>query len=610
MTALTSVRVVEGEARLFGEFDLIAKLGRGGMAEAFLAAKRAKPAELVVVKRLTPDFADDLDHRAMLEEEARIMPLFSHPNVVRTVEAGEQDGQAYLAMEFLDGLPLDQCFDAILALGREAALHVVCELLDGLHYVHELRGQDGTALDIVHRDVSPHNVFVTYEGRVTVVDFGIATSRGRAKHTSTGVVRGKLAYMAPEQALCDQVDRRSDVFAVGVIFWELLHGRRYWENLGEVQILKRMTFGDLPGIDDDIEEPLRGVLARALAAKPEERFATARDLRAELVKLKSSQLSRRQLGQAVEDAAAGYRDAVRAVVDAHLTAARGTEGLPGVDPAAPSRREAVGTDDIAPSSRTSSAAAPVSSQAGPSAGAVSPVTMPPPGYPQGAVGAVTAAAQSPVSEASVLPFKAATDAEPARFFTETGGASSLDLPQKPRGRGRGWSWAIALAAAIGAGVLGIVLMTRTNDPRPDSASSGADPKPAPTAASEGTLVSFELKVQPEGARVFLDEMQIPELPFSAKLERNGKARALRVEADGYVPQSKIVVMDRDQTIEVSLQAEPQELSPPTSSAAAARSAGRGRPPGTAGQAPTTPTATQKGSTVADPQYPWGKKKGP
>ncbi len=602
MTALTSVRVVEGEARLFGEFDLIAKLGRGGMAEAFLAAKRAKPAELVVVKRLTPDFADDLDHRAMLEEEARIMPLFSHPNVVRTVEAGEQDGQAYLAMEFLDGLPLDQCFDAVLSLGDEAALHVACELLDGLHYVHELRSSDGTALEIVHRDVSPHNVFVTYEGRVTVVDFGIAKSRGRAKHTSTGVVRGKLAYMAPEQALCDEVDRRSDIFAVGVILWELLHGRRYWEGLGDVQILKRMTFGDLPGIDDSIEAPVRAVLSKALAAKPEERFATARDLRAELVKLKSSNLSRRDLGRAVEAAAAGYRDAVRAVVDAHLTVARGTDGLPGMDPAISSRDGApisapkpeatqVAIEPAVPSTP----AQPVSAQPGLN----QPITMPPP-----AAGAVTAAAPSPVAEAApVLPFRA---------LTETGGASALDLPQRPRAPaglfGRGALWAIA-AAFVATAIMGVVLYIRAGRAG-DAELANAAPTSAPKGpAPEGTLIAFELHVKPEGARVFLDEMQVSELPFSAKLERSGKARALRVEADGYVPQSRILVLDRDQTVEIALEPEPPELGGPPTSPSSTRPAGgggRARPSAT----PTATAAPQKGPTVADPTNPWGKKKTP
>ncbi len=245
--APSSVRVVEGEARHFGAIDLIARLGQGGMAEVFLAAHRERPAELIVLKRLKADL-DDPEHRAMFDEEARIMPLFSHPNVVRTTDVGEEAGRRYLAMEFLDGLPLDQCAATVSGLGERAAIHLACEMLDGLHYAHELRDGEGASLELVHRDVSPHNVFITYEGRVTLVDFGIARTRGRAQQTATGVVRGKLSYMAPEQALCDALDRRADVFAAGVILWELVVGKPFWDGLSEVQILKRMTFGDLPKI--------------------------------------------------------------------------------------------------------------------------------------------------------------------------------------------------------------------------------------------------------------------------------------------------------------------------------------------------------------------------
>lgn len=583
MTALTSVRVVEGEARLFGEFDLIAKLGRGGMAEAFLAAKRAKPAELVVVKRLTPDFADDVDHRLMLEEEARIMPLFSHPNVVRTVEVGEQDGQAYLAMEFLDGLPLDQCADAIMPLGEPAALHIACELLDGLHYVHELRDADGVPLDIVHRDVSPHNVFVTYEGRVTLVDFGIAKSRGRAKYTSTGVVRGKLAYMAPEQALCDEVDRRSDVFAVAVILWELLHRRSYWEGLGDVQILKRMTFGDLPGVDAEITGPLRDVLQKALAVKPNERYATARAMRADLVKLKSSTLSRKELGRAVADAAAGYRDALKAVVDAHLVSARGTEGLVGVDPNAKHDSPVFDAAEPPPSERGPSGAAQVpSAEAAQASGERAPLD---------------AKASEPVPSAP-------------RGFTETGGASSLDVP--PRGRPRrGVPWGVAAAMVVGVGAVAIFALTRGGGSRetPEAARATTAAAPATqTGPGTGNLVTFELDVQPADARVFLDEMAITEMPFSAKLERDSKAHALRVEAAGYVPQSKIVVLDKDVKLTIALELEPKELRDP---------AGRTAPdrPATSARRPTSPSATSapaapkpSATSVVDKRPPWGNKK--
>jgi serine/threonine-protein kinase len=532
----------------------------------------------------------------MLEEEARIMPLFSHPNVVRTVEVGEQEGQAYLAMEFLDGLPLDQCAEAIAPLGVEAALHVVCELLDGLHYVHELRNADGEPLDIVHRDVSPHNVFVTYEGRVTLVDFGIAKSKGRGKHTSTGVVRGKLAYMAPEQALCDEVDRRTDVFAAAVILWELLHTSiafeaagadaaaaeslrmsRYWEGLGDVQVLKRMTFGDLPGIDPAIPSPLRDVLAKALAIKPEERYATAREMRAALVKLKPGNLSRRVLGGAVADAAAGYRDALKAVVDAHLMSARGTEGLVGVDPTM--------AKDTVPSGRGEDQPASISDPMPASVPGSAPVMADAAAPPSG-----------PVSE------------RVERTLTETGGASSVDLlPRAARPAGRARSWAVLGALAVTAAGLGVyLLLSRTTTPAQQPVEAPAAAPPAKSA--DAALVTFDLEVTTPGARAFLDDMAITQLPFSAKLERGGKAHALRVEAPGYVPQSRIVVPDRDVAIKIELEKEPEELQRPTDPAVPA---GRPiRPPSSPGTSAPPPPSKPTSTSVADPSPPWGKKKTP
>jgi serine/threonine-protein kinase len=382
--------------------------------------------------------------------------------------------------------------------------------------------------------------------------------------------------MAPEQALCDEVDRRSDVFAAGVILWELLHGRRYWDSLGDVQILKRMTFGDLPKIDDSLPEPVRAVLARALATKPEERYPTAREMRAELVKLKSSTLSRKEIGAAVAEAAAGYRDALKAVVDAHLMSARGTGGLPGVDPAAVSTRAPAAE----PAAIEEPVSAPVSS---------GPTTAPPP-----ALGAVTAAAPSPLSTpAPALPFRA---------FTETGGASALDLPPRPKPRKRsGLPWGIAAVALVAAAVGVGIFVTRDRE-QPAAATVNAD-APAAGAAEQGALVAFELEVSPPGARAYLDEMALPQLPFSAKLERDGKAHAIRVEADGYLSEARIVVFDRDVKLTVALRAEPPELKASASAAPTARASSRPRAPSSA---PVPPAP--KSTSVADSKYPWGKKK--
>lgn len=298
------VRVPHGAERHFGKFTLIIKLGWGGMADVYLAvpdgakidtdarmfrSPRASMPDgpLLVVKRLKSDLAYDGEYRAMFKDESKLALLLDHANIVKAVEVGEIDGQPFLSMEYLDGQPLDRILDADEKnkLSRAEILFVMSNLLAGLQHAHELRDASGKALDIVHRDISPHNVFVTYSGRVKLVDFGIAKSRIKNQHTSTGVVKGKIEYMAPEQALCSQVDKRADVFAAGVILWELITGRRFWGELSDVQILKTMTFGELPSLEEHLPNAspeLVRICGKALAITPEQRYGSAEEFRADI----------------------------------------------------------------------------------------------------------------------------------------------------------------------------------------------------------------------------------------------------------------------------------------------------------------------------------------
>ncbi len=576
--APTTVRIVEGAAREFGEIDLIARLGHGGMAEVFLASRRAKPAELLVLKRLKADL-DDAEHRAMFEDEARVMAMLAHPNIVRTVDAGEEAGQKYLALEFLDGLPLDQCGAAVTALGERAALHVAAELLEGLHYAHELYDREGRPLEIVHRDVSPHNVFITYEGRVTLVDFGIAKSNNRANHTATGVVRGKLSYMAPEQALCDTLDRRADVFAVGVILWELLSGKRYWEGLSDVQILKRMTFGDLPKIREaapGIREPIAQALDQALAAKPEERFSTARAFREALADSFGGPFKRLELGSAVSEVARGYREALKTVVEGHLVAARNTHGLFADGPAS--------LPEAAPEAPTTPALEP---------------------------------APSGRELLSTLDDDSTFDSEPSRGRSpagyagfETTGGSSLEVSAPPRGstvRRVGY-----LAAALAAVGLAAFVVPRLIAPAPEPAPA-ATARPFDTPPIEAR-VRVQLKVTPPDAAAYLDSARIAELPFSASFQRDQMSHALRVEAPGYKTKMQVLVFDRDMELDVVLEPLPAAEAPssvpaqPSSSASQPRAGGPRHP----AEAPTPAKSAQPtasgGFITTDPwKVPGGAK---
>jgi ABC-type branched-subunit amino acid transport system substrate-binding protein len=260
------------------------ELGRGGMGTVYVA--QVEPFDegphLVAIKRINPELSDVPEARRMFLDEARLSARIAHANVVRARPAEEHDGVLSVEMELLEGLPLD----AILrwartggALPPRIALYVVRMALLGLHAAHELRDDDGRPLSVVHRDVSPHNLFVLFDGGVKVLDFGIAKAIDSSARTRTGLVKGKLTYMAPEQAARTAVDRRADVFAAGVVLWESLTGQRYWSHgLDELELLARLRSGELPAVDVDrsaLPEPLVALCARAMAPLAADRFSTA-----------------------------------------------------------------------------------------------------------------------------------------------------------------------------------------------------------------------------------------------------------------------------------------------------------------------------------------------
>ncbi len=212
-----------------GPYRLVASLGRGGQADVFLAVKYgiAGFSKLIVIKSIRRDLEHEPRFREALITEARLAARLQHPNVVQTLEVGDHQGQVYLAMEFLDGQPLDRVAQRAGArLGVAQAAAILSGMLAGLHSAHELCDYDGRPLRIVHRDVSPQNVFVTYEGEIKIVDFGIAKAAIPSEATEVGVIKGKAAYLAPEQALGQPIDRRADVYAAGIVAWELFSRRR------------------------------------------------------------------------------------------------------------------------------------------------------------------------------------------------------------------------------------------------------------------------------------------------------------------------------------------------------------------------------------------------
>jgi serine/threonine-protein kinase len=316
-----------------GKYKIVTELGRGGMAFVYLAHKLGPSAlgKLVVVKLLRPMLADDPDVREMFFEEARLAARLSHPNVVQTYEVVTEGADHYITMEYLEGQSLAAIRRAEWRhpLPIDLQLRVLADVCAGLHYAHELTTYDGRPLNMVHRDVTPGNVFVTYGGEVKLLDFGLAAALGRSNRTNTSTIRGTIGYIAPEQMLGTPVDRRADVFAVGVLLWEALTRTRLWRPRAEDDPLKALLEGKIPAprsFNPHIPKSLERACMKALARAPEERFATTAELRAELeAYLETSSHERgeqaagaRELGRSVAELFVEERAQLRARLEERL----------------------------------------------------------------------------------------------------------------------------------------------------------------------------------------------------------------------------------------------------------------------------------------------------
>jgi serine/threonine-protein kinase len=274
------------QARL-GRYELLARLAIGGMGEIFLA--RLEGAEgfekLYVVKKILSHLADDARFRQMLVAEARIASKMSHPNICQVFELGETEGQLYIVMEYLEGvslLPMLRRFSReqrALEFGFVAG--VIQQVTDAMNYAHELKDRSGENLGIIHRDVTPSNIFLTETGVAKVLDFGIAKARGASKQTEEGTVKGKYAYMAPEQLKGGSIDRRVDVFALGVVLYEMIALRRLFQRKTDYLTFRAVMEQPIPDIRryrPDLPDGAAEALARALDRDPGARFETARQL--------------------------------------------------------------------------------------------------------------------------------------------------------------------------------------------------------------------------------------------------------------------------------------------------------------------------------------------
>lgn len=268
----------------YGNYLLIRKLTEGGMAEIFLAKHLGAEGfeRDLVIKRLLPQLSDVQEFVRMFLDEARLAARLSHPNIVQISDLGQAEGRYFIAMEYLAGEDFSSTLRTVAQRGRYTPLPVVAQVLSaaarGLHHAHEMQDENGAPLGIVHRDISPSNLHLTYQGQVKVLDFGIAWAQTRLTKTQAGVVKGKYSYMAPEQARGEQVDRRADVYSLGVSLYEALTHIRPLVREHDLAMLNAVLAGEYAPPRKhrpDLPEALEAITLKAMSLKPEDRYPTA-----------------------------------------------------------------------------------------------------------------------------------------------------------------------------------------------------------------------------------------------------------------------------------------------------------------------------------------------
>jgi serine/threonine-protein kinase len=271
----------------FGRYQLLRKIASGGMGQVLLAKKGSDDFEkLVVIKRILPHLVEDEEFFTMFKDEARITMRLDHPNIARINEFGVENGVHFIEMEYVAGEDLRRIEKRAAAANRGipigVVLRIIADAASGLDFAHKARDAKGQPLNLVHRDVSPQNVLVGFDGSVKLIDFGVAKAAGRAQHTATGILKGKFPYMSPEQAQGEELDARSDVFALGVVLWEQLTGRRLFKGENDLATQRLVRACEVPPpsqVEPSVPPGLDPICLKALAKRREDRFADAAEFR-------------------------------------------------------------------------------------------------------------------------------------------------------------------------------------------------------------------------------------------------------------------------------------------------------------------------------------------
>jgi serine/threonine-protein kinase len=274
-----------------GHYELVFKLASGGMADVYLARDESAPSgdQVVALKRVHQSLMGRSDYRQMFLDEARIAFQISHPNVCSVLDFGESGGEHYLTMEYLVGEPLARLINRVARQDQpsetapiDALLaRTIADLCTGLHAAHSAASPNGSALQVVHRDVTPRNLFLTYDGRAKVLDFGIASAQMKLHSGDSGQLRGNVAYMAPEQLTNGPVDHRADIWSLGVTFWEMLAMRRLFKRETPRATAESVVYDEIPvpsALRPDVLGGLSEIVMKALRRDPEERWQSAQEM--------------------------------------------------------------------------------------------------------------------------------------------------------------------------------------------------------------------------------------------------------------------------------------------------------------------------------------------
>ncbi|MBX3190111.1 MAG: serine/threonine protein kinase, partial [Labilithrix sp.] len=509
-------------ARTFvGKYQLIAQLGGGGMADVYLAKSGDGGFQkLAVVKRLKKEGQRDVEVEKMFQDEARLCARLNHPNIVQTFEVGKDAGGPFLVMEYIEGQSFSRLRSRAAKTGqplaRRVGLHVLCEVLSALHYAHTLEDHEGNPLSVIHRDVSPQNVVVTYAGVAKLVDFGVAKHASSEAETRAGTFKGKVAYMAPQQVHAGaKLDGRADVFSAGVILWELLTNQRLWEGVTEVQVLTSLLGTErLPAprsVDPSVPPELDAICTKAMERDPADRWSSA-----------ASMLEALEVACAKLDLRASARE-VSLVVTALFKDDR--EELRGVLSKAASRDE-------------SESALP--SLVPPDGGMETDSSLELPRIQLGSLRAPKVPSLSTISGAG-------------------GVVEVAGVPPRNAGSRRA-IYLVAAALAAVAGVAGVVA-TRP-EPAPAIATTRVDPPATPdppvtpqasaSAARAAEEIAIDISASPPSAKIFIDGQPVSGNPHRVRIARESTLHEVRAEAEGYDPKSTSVAFDRDRSLELAL----------------------------------------------------------